>query len=448
MNEKVLEILNLVHTLNDEDLKIALEEYYEPDILDAILEMDEEDALRVKNVLDEKTHGEIITNLEDEEVKEYVTDLSNQDIAEIVSEMESSEAHIFLENLDEERREGVLKLLPEEIQEDQEMLSSYEEDEVGQFINTDFLEVSDDINVAKAMRSTIAKASETDNFTILYVNYPDGKFRGIVELKDLIIARKDTLFVELVKENYPVLHDKDKLENVKEIIIDYSLDSYPIVDENNVLLGILTADQAKNLVEAQYVEDFNQLAGIESSDINEKPFSAVLKRLPWLFGLLFIAIIISAISSSFEEKIALLTTVVFFQSMIADMAGNVGTQALAITIGKDFKKGKDKNKGKTIFKEFLTGVFNGVILAVVASIVVLVALLIMGKGGEEVIKTILTVALSIFGVSSLSSLLGTLFPIILINLGIDPAVASGPFITTFNDIIAVLMYYGLAILIF
>ena len=448
MNEKVLEILKLVHTLNDQELKLALEEYYEPDILDAILEMNEEDAARVKALLDTETHGEILTNLEDEEVSEYVEDLTDRNIATIVSEMESSEAHIFLDNLDEERRENIIKLLPKDMQEDEKMLSSYSENEVGQFINTDFLLVDDSYTIAKAMRKTIAVANETDNFTILYVNYQDGTFRGIIELKELIIARKTDDFVELIKENYPKLHDTDELAAVKEIILDYSLDSYPILDKDNHILGILTADQAKILVENEYQEDFNQLAGLADSDINEKPFKAVIKRLPWLLTLLVMAIIISIVSSSFEERIALLTTVVFFQSMIADMAGNVGTQALAITISRDFKKGKDKEKGKTIGREFLIGMFNGILLAIVAGLVVLVAMLIIGKTGPELIKTIVTVMISIFGVSSLSSLIGTAFPILLINIGVDPAVASGPFITTFNDVIAVLLYYGLAILIF
>ena len=447
MNDKVLEILNLIETLDDESLKEALLEYYEPDIADALEELDEEQNKRVRDLLPQKFHSEVLANIEDQE--EYTKTLTDLEVANLVKEMESNEARMMLDSLSEERKEEILAYLPQDVKDEISLLDSYEDDEVGSFMNTDFVLLDDSFTIAKAMRKVIEAASQTDNFTQLYVLNQDGTYRGVVSLKDLIIARKDYPFVELIKENYPILHDRDKVDTVNEIIVDYTLDSYPILDQNNNILGILTSDTAKELVETNYSEDFGILGGVEIDDINEKPFRAVLKRLPWLLVLLLVATGVSMISSSFEAIIASLVTVVFFQSMIADMAGNVGTQALAIVIGQDFSKETPKKEmRKTVLKEMAIGAFNGVILGIFSFLVVIVALLIMGKSGSVLYQTALTVGLSILGVSTLSSFIGSFIPTLLIRLNVDPAVASGPFITTFNDIVAVLLYFGLAYLFF
>ena len=446
-NKIVLEILHLIETLPDDKLKIALEEYHESDIADAIEALDDEETIvRLNRILSKERFADIVEEIEDQE--EVLSDLTVENIAKIVDEMDSNEAHQFLDSLDDDKKEEILKLVDDETKEDIELLDSYKDDEVGNYMATEFACVDNtDMSVTRAMRKVIDFANKTDNFSIIYVNNPDGTYRGLVLLQDLIIARRDDNFDDLIKENYPVLHDKDNTVEAFMDIEQYELDSMPILDSNNHLVGILLSDVLKDFISDAQTEKYNRLALVEGQDVTDSVFKNALKRLPWLLGLLVVAIVVCMTSTSFELIIAPLVTIVFFQSMIADMAGNVGTQSLAVTISKDFTAEKDQRKKKNLFQEVSIGFLNGIILGIVAFIVVAVVLLIMNKKAD-IIPTALTVSLSIFVVSIISAFLGSGVPLLLIKLKIDPAIASGPAITTINDIVAVLTYFGLACLMY
>ena len=245
-----------------------------------------------------------------------------------------------------------------------------------------------------------------------------------------------------------------------EKIRDYSETSFPVISRDGELLGVLTLDSLIEATVDEFEEDYAKLGGLtEEEDIDESVFVSIKKRIPWLIVLLFLGLLVSSVVGAFEAVIAMVPVIVFFQSMILGMAGNVGTQSLAVTIrniSNDSFDSDKKKQRKSIFKELKIGFSNGLLMGIISFIFVLLYLVITKKeiniGAGYVFRDSLLVS-GIIGVSmliaiTLASIIGTIFPIILFKLKIDPAVASGPFITTMNDIVAVLVYYGLTYLLF
>lgn len=449
-NINVNKIIYLVSTLADEKLVAALQDFHETDILLAMQELDEDSVARLKRILPIDMLSDMASNIDDsEEMEDLARDIDNEKLADIIEDMDTQDAIDLLEALPEEQQALVLDLVDEDVKEEISEVDSYEEDEVGSYMDKDYLVVNDALTVKKAMRIVIQAASEIDDFSIIYVNDEDNKYRGLILLKDLICARGDDSFVDLIKENYPKLNHKTNIEEKIDEISEYELESYPVINDKNELIGVIKADTIKELVEISAKEDFNMLASISDDYLSEKLTKSVFHRIPWLLFLLVVSILVCFVASSFEELVAPFVTILFFQSMVLDMSGNVGTQSLAVMIAsQEDIKGKFKEALKTILKEVLIGLINGVVLGIISFLIVFLFLQITGKDMNLTIKSALSIGTAILIVPTISSFIGTVVPLILIKLHVDPAVASGPFITTLNDITAVLLYYGLAILIF
>ena len=238
---------------------------------------------------------------------------------------------------------------------------------------------------------------------------------------------------------------------------DYSENSIPVLNRSHKIVGVITSDIVIDATEEEMAEDYAKLGGLsEEEDIDESIFKSVKKRVPWLIILLFLGFIVSNVTGSFETVIATLPVVVFFQSTILDMAGNVGTQSLAVTIRNltDDESRKKINKG--IFKEIKVGFLNGLCIGIIAFILVIAYLAIKqqeitpGNGYSFLASMKISgiISFALLCAMTISNLIGTLFPLLLHKIHVDPAVASGPFITTVNDIIAVVIYYGLVYLFF
>ena len=309
------------------------------------------------------------------------------------------------------------------------------------------------------MRRVIKMAKENDNVKTLIAVNKDNEYLGTVDLKDLIKARAKDDLETIIRQNTPFLYAKDLIDDSIEKIIDYNMDMIPVIDENKKLLGVLTSSDVVELVDDTLSEDYAKLAGMSSeSDLDESLFSSIKKRIPWLLILIVLSIGVSILISSFEHVVAVIATIMFFQSLVLDMAGNVGTQSLAVTVrvisNSEVSK---KEERKLIFKEIRVGFINGLILAAVSFATVLGFLalkrseIIAGHGTNNIydyLKVAGTTSLALVAAMTLSSLFGTLVPILLRKMKVDPAAASGPFITTLNDCIGVICYYGLALLMF
>ncbi|MBO7377806.1 MAG: magnesium transporter, partial [Clostridia bacterium] len=295
----------------------------------------------------------------------------------------------------------------------------------------------------------IDQAAEKDNISTIYVSAEGGEFCGAIDLRDLVIARSTSALDDIITESYPYVYAGEKIADVIEELKGYSEDSIPVLDNDNKILGVITSADIVEVVDEELGEDYAKLAGLsEEEDLKESTFRSVRKRLPWLMILLFLGLGVSTVVGLFENVIDRLAYLVFFQSMILDMAGNVGTQSLAVTIrvlsGDDVD---GRTRAKLLFKEIRVGFVNG---AIVGSLAFITSALYLNFLSSTVVNPWLSagcIAIAMLVAMVVSSLCGTGIPLIFKKLKIDPAVASGPLITTVNDMVAVCVYYALAIVL-
>ena len=372
--------------------------------------------------------------------------------------MDSDDALKILDDLEETERQEIIELMDEEIQEDIELLESYEDDQIGSYMTNNYITIERNATVKKAMRTVVNEASNNDNFTTLYVINEDETLYGTIELKDLIKARANDDLEDIIKKSYPAILDTAIVSDVLIEIKEYDMDSIPVVDQKNKFLGVITSNDLIEVIDDELSDDYAKLAGLSGEEeLDESTFKSVKKRIPWLCILLVLGLIISLVMQVFEAAIVAVPVIVFFQSMILGMGGNVGTQSLAVTIRaiSDDEISR-KDIARLVFKEIRIAFFNGLLISIVAFIVVTLYLVVSktvinethGFYMKDIYKTAGVVAASLLLTMIVSGLIGTITPIILKKCKIDPAVASGPFITSINDITAIVIYYGIALIMF
>lgn len=452
------EILNIINTCSDENLLKELSNYHAADIADVLQTLTSEERKRIYSLLDTSFIAEIMSFYDD--VEDYVEEFSLEETADIIEEMDADDAVELLNELDEEDKNEIIELLEEDVKETVLQVDKYDEDLVGSYMSDNFIVVKESDSIKKAMSAMVSQAGEHDNIFTLFVTNDNDEYVGAIYLKDLIVSRKERELSTLIMSSYPSFYDDQIMSECVNKMRDYEENMFPVLSRDNKLLGVVTSDSIVDAVEEEFEEDYAKLGGLsESEELDESVGASIKKRIPWLVFLLFLSLIVSSVIGSFEGVIDELPVIVFFQSMILGMAGNVGTQSLAVTIrnltSESFILDKKKQR-KSIWKELRIGIVNGLIIGVVSFGFVLAYLAITrpeidpGNGyrfNDALIVSSIT-SVSMFAAIAMASLIGTLFPLILTKLKIDPAVASGPFITTMNDIIAVLIYYGLTCLLF
>ncbi len=327
------------------------------------------------------------------------------------------------------------------------LVDSYDEDCIGRRMTANFVAIGRDVTVKQAMRSLIRQAADKDNISTLYVLQEDGVFYGAIDLKDLIIAREDTKLSDLIATDYPFVYAAQTDSSCMEQLREYEEDSIPVLGEDGRLLGVITARDLVDVVDEELGEDYARLAGLTAEEEGQEPlFMSVRKRIPWLIILLFLGLFVSAVVGLFESVVSRLTTIVCFQSLTLSMAGNVGTQSLAVTIRElSDEQFSSRRAWQLLFKELRIGFFNGTLLGT-ASTAMIGSYLWLARG-ETALFAFATsgcIGVAMLVAMTVSGLTGTAIPLLFKKLRVDPAVASGPLITTCNDLVAVLAYYGLA----
>ena len=457
--EEILKELEdiLKSDISNEEKRKKLLQYHESDIADLTDEMSSEERDEVFQILGNEFTGDVLLHSDD--ISEVVENIEPEKLADIIETMDADDAIDVLEELDEEQRQEVVSLMEPEAREDIKAITKYDDTMIGSKMTNNYVVIKNSDTVKAAMKEVVAQAAENDNVSNIFVLDDDDKFYGVVELRDLIIARANTNLDSIVKKNYPYYNAKTLVDDVLLDLKDYALDSYPIVDDDDHLVGVITSDDVIEAIDEQNSEDYAKLAGLtEDEELNESVFKSVKKRIPWLIVLLILGLAQSFSLTGFESVVAFLPIIVFFQTLVLDMAGNTGTQSLAVTIRMISTNDVTKKEIiKTIFKEIRVGLINGLILATLSFGFVLLYLKLTNTGvardsmGFELMDAIKgagIVGFALLIAMTVSSFIGTIIPIVFLKLKIDPAVASGPFITTINDVTALLIYYGLAAALF
>lgn len=438
------EIVSLIRSdLTPKKKREQLADYHEKDIALALEDLTADERIKLFRLLTMETLVSVLEYSED--IAAHFAPLSMRQKVEALSLMEASSAVELLQALSKMERDQLTDLLTPELRGEIRLLSSFEEDEIGSRMSTNYIEIPENVSIKGAMSELIRQAPENDNMSTLYVVDEEGTFCGAIDLKDLIIAREGTALSDITRVSYPYVYAKALIDDCLSSLIDYSEASIPVLDNDNKLIGVVTAQDFMEVIDEEFGEDYAKLAGLTAEeDLSEPVLQSVKKRLPWLGILLVLGFFVSATVGLFETVVAQLPIIMSFQSLILGMAGNVGTQSLAVAIRvlMDQQIGSKHLIG-LVWKETRVGILNGLLLGLLSFAAIGLYLMVSGNPALFAFSVSGCLGMAMVLAMLASSLSGTIIPILFKKLGVDPAVASGPLITTINDLVAVISYYGL-----
>ena len=429
----------LIEQKNDKALKTLLEEFHYADIAEILDEVNLEDAMYVIKLLDSETTSDVLMELDEDNREKVLKNLSAKEIAEEIEELDTDDAADIIAELPEERQAEVISQIEDqehkaEIQE----LLAYDEDTAGGLMAKELVKVYETWTVAGCLRRIRGQAQHVSRVHSIYVVDKQEKLLGRLSLKDLLTAKSDQKIAELANSNVDYVYVEEDVEEVAKIMQKYDLEAIPVVDQNKTLLGRITIDDIVDVIREEADKDYQMAAGISQDvEADDSILKLTKARLPWLligmFGGLGAASIIEGFNGSMGEFIILLS----FVPLIQATAGNVGVQSSAIVVQGLANNSIDGNIIKRLFKESILGLVNGLALALVA-----IAVTHFAFKTPYIIS--ITIAIALVAVIIMAALIGTFIPIFLDKRGIDPAVATGPFITTSNDVFGILLYFIIA----
>lgn len=445
LNEFLQKLYDLAESdIGDDALLQELSDYHKADIADVYPYLSENARKRLARILPVDEFSDIFSYLDNPE--DYIEDMDNERAADIIESMDADDAVDILDELNEDTQSEIIKLMDAEAVEDINLIRSYDEDVVGSRMTTNFILIREDMEVKQAMKAMVEQAAENDNVSTIYVENKDGEYCGAIILRDLIIARQGTSLDDIIIASYPSVFATESVAECIERLKDYGEDSIPVLDEKRKVLGVITSTDLVEAVDEELGEDYAKFAGLtEEEDLKEPLHRSIKKRIPWLLVLFFLGLGVSSVVGAFEGVIASLPFIVSFQSLVLDMAGNVGTQSLAVTIRVlTDEQLTGKQTAKLIWKEVRVGFTNGLILGFLSCLLVGAFLCLMGTAVGTAFLTSGCIGIALLTAMICSAFFGTVIPVAFKKMKVDPAVASGPLITTINDLVAVVVYYGLA----
>lgn len=441
--EKLLKVCE--SDISDEKLTEILGDYHEADIADIYPKLSENARKRLSHILEPNVLSDIFSYLDNAE--DYIQNMDVEKAADIIESMDADDAVDLLDELEEDTRSEIIELMDGEAVEDINLISSYTDEEVGSRMTTNFIVIKSDMSIKQAMKAMIEQAADNDNVSTIYVENASGEYYGAIMLRDLIVARQNAILDDIIMTSYPSVTANESIEECIERLKDYSEDSIPVLGKNREILGVITSTDLVEAVDDRLGDDYAKLAGLTAEeDLEETLPKSIKKRAPWLMILFFLGLAVSSVVGLFEKVIEGLPIIVSFQALILDMAGNVGTQSLAVTIRVlSDEQLSGKQIFKLVFKELKVGFVNGLGLGLMSFVIVgLYVMLILSKSAAYAFTISGCIGVAMVCAMVLSGFFGTVIPIFFKKIKIDPAVASGPLITTVNDLVAVVSYYGLA----
>ncbi len=384
--------------------------------------------------------SEFFENLEiDEEDYEALFETMNATYAsQVLEQMSYDNAVDILNQLSKKKIASLLMLMNREKAKEIKALLHYDEDTAGGIMTTEYISLTINTPVHEALMRVKDQAPDAETIYVIFVVDEDKKLVGVISLRDLIIAENDAYIEDIMSERVISANVADDQEDVAQTMRDYDFIAMPVVDYQNHLLGIITIDDIVDVMDEEASEDYSRLAGVSDIDSTDDTiFQTALKRLPWLLILTVLGMITASILGSFEETLEKVALLAAFIPIISGMSGNSGTQSLAVSV-RNISTGdiKEKSKIKLALRESGSGFLTGITCAVSLSLIIM---LLYGQPYLAlIVGTSLTIAMTV------GTTIGSVIPLVINRLGIDPAVASGPFITTINDIVSMLIYFGLA----
>ena len=439
-NELIEKVERLVDSRNDNEILELLNDFHYADIAEILDELNLEQATYIIKLLDSEKTSDILTELDDDIREKILENLSAKEIAEEIEELDTDDAADIIGELPEERQEVVIaQIEDEELKADIQELLKYDEDTAGGLMAKELVSVNENWTVTQCVKEMRAQAENVTRVHSIYVVDEAEKLIGRLSLKDLLVANPRENISSFYIPKVDSVHVNDEAEDVARVMQKYDLEAIPVVDDNQVLLGRITIDDIVDVIKEEAEKDYQLAAGItQDVEADDSIIELTKARLPWLFLGLIGGVGAAYIMGGFEDMLKDHAILFFFTPLIAAMAGNVGVQSSAIIVqglANDDVKGSIKNR---LIKEMLLATLNGIILAIV------LFFLVWAWRGQEHVLTALAISLSLIIVIIVAGIIGTFIPLFLDKRGIDPAIATGPFITTSNDIFGILIYFWIA----
>ncbi|MCD8842293.1 magnesium transporter [Staphylococcus arlettae] len=403
---------------------------------------DSEDEIRQRifEVLSPEEVANFFDQLEiDEEEYEALFDTMNASYAShVLEDMSYDNAVDIMNNLSKQKIVSLLTLMNKDDAKEIKALLHYEEDTAGGIMTTEYISLKATMPVKEALMHVKEQAPDAETIYVIFAVNDDKQLVGVLSLRDLIIAENDAYIEDIMSERVISANVADDQEDVAQKMRDYDFIAMPVVDYQDHLLGIITIDDILDVIDEEASEDYSRLAGVSDVDAtNDSVTKTALKRLPWLIILTFLGMITATILGSFEDTLSQVALLAAFIPIISGMSGNSGTQSLAVSV-RNISTGEidEQSKFKVALRETGSGFLSGLVCAAILLMIIIVLYQqpILGL----IVASSLTIAMTV------GTLVGSMIPLVMNKLNIDPAVASGPFITTINDIVSMLIYFGLA----
>ena len=435
--ELIDNISDLILNKNNKEIKKIVKTLHYADLAELINELKFDESLYLLKLIDSDKTSDVLTELDEDLRERVLKEFSEKEIAGEIKELDSDDAVDILSELSEEKKEKVISLIKDEnITENIRELLNYDEDTAGGLMAKELISVNENWSVLKCLREIRKQAKDITRVHSIYVLNKKEELIGRLSLKDLIMSPSKKKIKQIYIPKVDYVNVNDSGEDVAKLMRKYDLEAIPVINDDRQLLGRITIDDIVDFIKDEAEEDYLLAAGVSNDvEADDSIFELSKARLPWLILGLFGGLGSVFILESFEEIMASesLRALFFYTPLIAAMAGNVGVQSSAIVVqglANDLIKGSVL---KRLVKEVSLTVLNGIILS----------LLIIGFGQivNQPIEMSLTISVSMIFVIIVAALIGTAVPIILDKLDIDPAIATGPFITTGNDVIGILLFF-------
>ncbi len=399
-----------------------------------------EERLRIYTYLSPLEMSNIMENIDLEEAEKFITEMDPQFATMVFAEMAVDDAVDILQELSKDEVASFLAIMDKDAGDEIKALLHYEEKTAGSIMTTEYISIIESQSVGETLQQMKEKAPAAETIYYTYVLDEQKRLVGVLSLRNLIIANEDETIRDIMTENVVSVSVGRDQEEIAQMMRDYDFLALPVVDFQNHLMGIITVDDILDVMDEEASDDYSKFAALSGTGTKERdpsPIQSAKKRLPWLIILLFLGMMTASLIGSFVETLDQIPIVAIFIPLIAGMAGNAGTQSLAVAVrGIAVGNYGTENRIKLIVKEITTGLLVG------ASCGIVVTLLIFFWKGNLFLG--LLVGIAILATLTVATLSGAIIPLIMEKLNIDPAVASGPFITTLNDLTSILIYFGMA----
>ncbi len=439
--ELLVQIEQLIHDKNDKELKVLLNDLHHADIAEIFDELTIDEAVYIFNILDSEITSEILLELEDDIREKILHGLSAKEIAEELDEMDTDDAADIIGELSQSKKEEVISEL-EDVEHAKDIvdLLRYNEDEAGGLMGKELVKVNENWNVLTCVKEMRHQAENVTRVHSIYVVDDENRLKGRLSLKDLLITSTKTQISEVYikKVDYVKVHTPNV--EVARIMQKYDLEAIPVVDDLGRLVGRVTIDDIVDVIKEEADKDYQMAAGItQDVEAGDTVFEMIKGRLPWLLIGMIIEIVASFVLKGNQSAYTKFSTLFIFVPLLSATAGNIGVQASAIVV-QGLANGSLKEFSKNYFKKEL-------LVAMVSGTIISLFLLIFHSIVYQQYLVGFAISISIIVVILFAAMLGTLVPLFLHKNKIDPAIATGPFITTTNDVFGIIIYFAIARLI-